>query len=169
MGTRAIKHFREVQGLSPWLVFGLSAFTAVLSIGVLTIPLLFDAENFSLTEFGIASLITTAFSILTLALLVIMKLETEVRADGLWVCMFPVWPWKQISLSDGVKIEAVVCNFKRECGGMKALKKGANRAYAIQGNRGLKVEYPDGRHTFIGSQRVKKLEHAVAVLLGAHS
>ncbi len=94
------------------------------------------------------------------------KLVIEVRADGLYVRFFPLHlSFRRIPLANVTRCEAVTYRPVRDYGGW-GIKGGRGcRAYTASGNRGVRIDYADGSHLLIGSQRPDELAQAVHRLL----
>jgi hypothetical protein len=96
-----------------------------------------------------------------------MKLVTEVRSAGLYVRLRPL-PFKKIEL-EGVSRHAVVTySPMREYGGWGIRIRPKGRAYNARGNRGVRIDYANGRHILIGSQEPEKLNAAIGSLMNQH-
>ncbi|MBW3623816.1 MAG: hypothetical protein KY468_10465 [Armatimonadetes bacterium] len=91
-----------------------------------------------------------------------VRLVTEVREDGLYVRFFPfhLRPNKAAP-EDLLRWEAVTYSPLREYGGW-GIRYGRNgKAYNVSGNRGVQLEFRDGRRILIGSQRPEELAAAL--------
>ena len=138
---------------------------------VIAIGLIIAIEGgFSIYFMLYRSLIEGIFSfsialIICLSLLNI-KLITKVRYDGLYTRFFP-FPGSKIPLADLVSYKAITYSPIKDYGGwgyrVSLLKK--TKAYNVSGNEGVKLEYSNGKHILIGSQKAKKLEKAIKELL----
>jgi len=95
-------------------------------------------------------------------LLHITKLITEVRRDGLYVRFFPFhFSFKWISLDRVKKVEAVRYRPLREYGGWGIRRGSGGRAYNVRGDSGVRLDFGDGSHLLIGSQRADELAAAI--------
>lgn len=99
----------------------------------------------------------------------VSRLETEVRSDGLFVRFFPLqWQPHRIELQDATCRVATVSPLKNYGGwGLRCGSGGT--AYLVSGNSGLRLDFPDGSHVFIGSLRANELYAAVTSIASAVS
>ncbi|AUV82252.1 hypothetical protein C2R22_11865 [Salinigranum rubrum] len=133
--------FREVQRFrQPWLwalLGGIALFTLVL--GPISWP-------------GLVVVGATA------ALLYGLRLETEVRVDGIY---FKMWPFhrsfRRISWAEIERYESKRYGPLREFGGWGIRWAPGKIAYNVSGNRGVWIERTTGRGVLIGSQRTEEL------------
>jgi len=119
------------------------------------------------TALVVTGTVTTLFSMGIALLFATLKLVTEVRTDGLYIRFFPLHlSSHRIPLEDLAQFEARTYNPMREYGGwgIKGGRKG--RAYNVSGDRGVRLDYADGRHILIGSQRADELAEAIGKVLG---
>ena len=98
----------------------------------------------------------------------VANLVTEVRADGLYLRFFPFHrSWHKISLENLVSCEAKTYRPIGEYGGWGIRwnwsRKG--KAYNVSGDRGVRLDYEDGKHLLIGSQQADELAAALQSLL----
>jgi hypothetical protein len=119
------------------------------------------------TALVVTSIVTMLFSIGIFLLFVTLKLVTEVRRNGLYIRFFPAHlSFRRIPLEDLAQFEARTYSPLREYGGwgIKGGRKG--RAYNVSGDRGVRLDYANGRHILIGSQRADELAEAIGKVLG---
>ncbi len=100
-------------------------------------------------------------------LFLLLKLETEVRLDGLYIRFFPAHiHFKRFGLEDLSEYYAREYKPIREYGGWGircSLKKG--RAYNVSGNQGVQLVFINGKRLLIGSQRADELEVAIRSIM----
>jgi len=160
--------YREEQRFSAWLR-GL----LFMSI-VLIIPLsIFSLAKIPSEEGGIKILPFTGLTICGLlipigiaVLFVSLKLETEVRSDGLYVRFFPFHlKFKRFGVEELSECYARQYRPLLEYGGwgIKCGRKG--RAYNVSGNKGVQLVFKNGKQLLIGSQREKELEEAIRSIM----
>jgi hypothetical protein len=91
----------------------------------------------------------------------ILRLETEVRYDGLYVRFYPLTS-KTINFTEIVYCEARTYHPIKEYGGW-GIRYGWKRgkAYNVSGNRGVQLEFQNGKKLLIGSQRPEELAQAI--------
>lgn len=89
-------------------------------------------------------------------------LQVEVTTRGLFVRFRPFHrKTRQIDLSDVVQIAAVQYRPIRDYGGW-GYRIGARwRCYNVSGEEGVRIDYANGTHFLIGSQRAQELETAL--------
>jgi len=100
-------------------------------------------------------------------LFVVLKLETEVRSDGLYVRFFPFHlKFKRFGVEDLSECYARKYRPIREYGGWGIRCGGKQgRAYNVSGNKGVQLVFKNGRQLLIGSQREKELEDAIRSIM----
>jgi hypothetical protein len=101
-------------------------------------------------------------------LFVSMRLVTQVRHDGVYIRFVPFhWRWVKIEPERIKGVTARTYNPLLEYGGW-GIRYGAHgKAYNISGNRGVELEFADGRTLLIGSRRAEELEKAIRSILSA--
>jgi len=162
--------FREEQRFALWLRWLLAlsmAFAVVLTIfslveiypeqgpppEVLPIILLAISGIFVPTAIGV--------------LFCLLKLETEVRSDSLYVRYFPFHiHFKRFTTDDLSEYYARKYKPIREYGGWGircSFRKG--KAYNVSGNKGVQLVFKSGKRLLIGSQRAEELEEAIRSIM----
>ena len=100
-------------------------------------------------------------------LFLLLKLETEVRPDGLYVRFFPFHiHFKRFAAKDLSEYYARRYRPIIEYGGWGirwSLRKG--RAYNVSGNKGVQLVFKSGKRLLIGSQRAEELEEAIRSIM----
>lgn len=100
-------------------------------------------------------------------LFLLLKMETEVRSDGLYVRFFPVhFSFKSFTKDDLSECYAREYRPLLEYGGWGiryGLKKG--KAYNVSGNKGVQLVFKNGKRLLIGSQRAEELEEAIRTVM----
>lgn len=99
--------------------------------------------------------LTIIFGFLFPVFIFSMKLVTEVRSDGVYVRFFPFHlSFKKFGYTDIASYKAVHYSALRDYGGW-GIRYGRNgKAYNISGNDGVMLEFTNGKHLLIGSQKV---------------
>ena len=115
---------------------------------------------------AVAAALVALSSIGAVALLVFLRMETQVRTRGVYVRMRPL-PWAHITPESIVAHRAVTYRPIRDYGGwgLRRTLRG-DRAYNASGNRGVRLDFADGRHVLVGSQDADRLDRAVAGIPG---
>jgi len=91
-----------------------------------------------------------------------LRLTTEVRADGLYLKLWPLHrsfrrlPWSEIE-----QYEATQYSPLRGFGGWGIRWAPGKLAYNVRGNRGVWIERTNGRSVLAGSQRPEELVEAI--------
>lgn len=104
----------------------------------------------------------------TAALFWVLKLETEVRQDGLYARFFPLhvrfqhFPFATIQSATTRTYRPI-----RDYGGWGLRGWGRDRAWNMSGNQGVQLVFDDGRRLLLGSQRAGEL--AAAMTTGLRS
>lgn len=90
------------------------------------------------------------------------RLVTEVRPDGLYVKFLPFHlNWKIFRLPEIKNFEAVTYKPILDYGGWGIRYGRKGRAYNVSGNRGLQLEFTNGKRLLIGSQKPDQLANAI--------
>lgn len=96
---------------------------------------------------------------LVISLFVLIKLETKIQKEGIYVKFFPFvpkfkfYPWDEISTVVVRKYSPLM-----EYGGW-GIRFGRNgKAYNIKGNKGLQLKFKNGKALLIGTQKAEELQ-----------
>jgi len=96
-------------------------------------------------------------------LFVLLKLETEVRSEGLYIRYFPFHiNFRRFTTQDLSQYYARKYKPILEYGGWGircSLRSG--KAYNVSGNKGVQLVFKNGKQLLIGSQRAQELEQAI--------
>jgi hypothetical protein len=96
-------------------------------------------------------------------LIAVFELVTEVRSDGLFIRMRPFHrSFRRIPLEKARDFRAMAYRPIRDYGGWGLRFGKGGRAYNVKGDQGVRIDYEDGKHILIGSQRARELEDALA-------
>lgn len=91
-----------------------------------------------------------------------VRLRTEVRADGIYVKMWPLHrSYRQISRDEIERYEARRYEPLREFGGRGVRWAPGKLAYGVSGNRGVWIRRTNGRSVLVGSQRAEEFVSAI--------
>jgi len=108
----------------------------------------------------VASILTFAFSLGMVWLFLVMALVVEVRGDALYIHFKPL-KRRTVSYGDISRVEAVEYRPVVHYGGW-GIRRGRNGwAYNVSGNRGVRLDFHDGKHLLIGSPRSTELAAAI--------
>jgi hypothetical protein len=96
-----------------------------------------------------------------------MNLTTEVRSDGIYYRFFPFHlSFHKIKLEDLVRYEVQTYRPVRDYGGWGIRWGRKGKAYNVSGNRGVQLEFSDGKQLLLGSQNPEELAGALDSALG---
>ncbi|NIP24640.1 MAG: hypothetical protein GWN67_09965 [Phycisphaerae bacterium] len=162
--------FREVQTFSSTLRWLLVLLMAV-SFAIFAIALWETITNPKTTN----TLISTLLSIFAMAipiavtiLFFILKLETEVRTDGLYVRFYPMHiRFRKFTRENLAEFYARTYKPIREYGGwgIRCSFTGKGKAYNVSGNKGVQLVLTNGKKLLIGSQKPDELAAAIDKML----
>jgi len=161
--------FREVQ--RPWAgLLILSAAACLLVIGVLVCALIQQLvfhvpcgdrpmSDKALAIFGPAMIVLAGVGLIVACT---VRLVIEVRHDGLYVQYRPLHPRpRKIDLTRVASVRTVSYHPVVQYGGWGIRWTGRGKAYNVRGHRGVRLDYTDGRHLLLGSQRPGELAEAI--------
>ena len=94
------------------------------------------------------------------------ELRTEVRDEGLYARLFPLTRQQRFSWGGIQSCEAKTFRPLLEHGGWGLRCTRDGKAYTFSGNRGVQLEFTDGKKLLIGSQRADELAIAIGEMLG---
>jgi hypothetical protein len=91
-----------------------------------------------------------------------MRMDTEVRPDGVVIRWFP-FTRRTIRRDEIMRVEARTYRPMREFGGwgIRGWPFDGRRAYSVSGNQGVELRLQDGNLIMIGSQQPAELEAAI--------
>lgn len=173
MSQRTTLLFREEQRFARWIIvmtqFILMGCAGTFGWGLYQQLVL--KQPFGDRPMGDGALIATSIVVFTVAggvalLIGISKLITEVRGEGLFVRFVPFHLcWRQVPLERIVRFEAVTYRPIRQYGGWGIRWVWRGKAYNARGNRGVRLDFDNGRHLLIGSQRAEELTRAITAIV----
>ena len=135
--------YREVQRFRQWWLWGLLGSIALLTLGTTSV--------FGLVVFGAVAVFV--FS---------LRLETEVRDDGIYVKMWPLHQsFRRIGWSEIERYEPKTYRPIRDFGGWGIRWAPGKIAYNVSGNQGVLLHRLNDRDVLVGSQRVEDLVEAI--------
>ncbi|KGK97805.1 hypothetical protein LI82_08515 [Methanococcoides methylutens] len=151
--------FREVQKFRQFWITSLVLIPAVMTLyGAYQQLVLGHPFGSNPASDTTMSFLTIIFGFLFPVFIFSMKLVTEVRGDGVYVRFFPFHlSFKKFGYTDIASYKAVHYSALRDYGGW-GIRYGKNgKAYNISGNDGVMLEFTNGKHLLIGSQKVHEL------------
>lgn len=158
--------FREEQKFSLWL-----SWVVYLSMGVSVAITIFALQkdlsgqsSSEAWEIFLAGLVGIGVPLIITAMFLFLKMETEVRPDGLYVRYLPFHiHFKRFGPEDLSEYYARQYKPIREYGGWGIRCSFRNgKAYNVSGNRGVQLVLSSGKKLLIGSQRADELAAAIA-------
>jgi hypothetical protein len=103
----------------------------------------------------------TVFTSLIYIRLIMVRLVTAVRSDGIIVSMRGLWRSRSIPIEGIKSVTTITYNAVAEYGGY-GMRSGRNgKAYIANGNEGVQLELTTGGRVLIGSQRPRELISAI--------
>jgi hypothetical protein len=161
--------YREEQRFGLWL-----RWLIYLSMGISVVITAFAMYKIPATDGRQASweitlgwIVGIGVPIAITALFLLLKLETEVKPDGIYVRFFPFHiRFKRFGPEDLSEYYARRYKPIREYGGWGirySLKNG--KAYNVSGNRGVQLVFKSGKKLLIGSQKPDELEAAIRSIM----
>ncbi len=160
-----IEVYREDQKARQWWWFLIIIPISVLClwIGFTMIRQYFADEFLSGMVLLIGGIIIFAVGVGFLWLLYAEKLTIEVRTDGLYIRYYPFQlSFRKIPL-DKLKSHKVRNDIMGL--GIGYPFRGRGKVYNISGNRGLQLDFVDGKRLLIGSQKPEELANAIDIVL----
>ena len=162
--------FREVQAFSStlrWLLVALMAVSVVIfSIGLW--ETITEPETTNTFVPSLLSIIAMAIPIAVTILFFILKLETEVRTDGLYVRFYPMHlRFRKFTREDLAEHYYRTYKPILEYGGwgIRCSFTGKGKAYNVSGNKGVQLVLTNGKKLLIGSQKPDDLAAAIDQML----
>jgi len=95
-----------------------------------------------------------------------LKLVTEVRDDGLYVCFVWLWPERLIPWDQIRSVEIRTYRPIRDFGGYGVRWAARGIVYHARGNRGARMVLASGERVLIGSQLPEELTRAIGARTG---
>jgi hypothetical protein len=95
-----------------------------------------------------------------------MKLVTEVRDDGLFICFVWLWPERTIPWDQIRSVEVRTYRPVRDFGGWGVRWAPRGIVYHARGNRGARLVLASGERVLVGSLRADELVRAIAARAG---
>ena len=157
--------YSEEQKFSPWLRWLIAAsMVLVVPFSIFSLTKMNSEQDTSELAVILPLIIGGLFVPIAVALLFgMLKLQTQVRSDGLYIRFFPFHiSFKRFTAEDLSKYYARQYKPVIEYGGWGIrfiLRNG--RAYNVSGNKGVQLVFKSGKRLLIGSQRAEELEEAI--------
>ena len=155
--------FREVQKFGLWfsvmLVAAVAGTIAAVYLG------LSQEEAVSRGMFVFIVVAGVLMPAVISGFLLMLRLETEVRGDGLYVRFFPFHRGSK-RFTRGDLQEYYACQYRpiREYGGWGIRYGAKGKAYNVSGKEGVQLVLGSGKRLLIGSQRAQELADAIDLI-----
>jgi hypothetical protein len=166
MAEREGVRFREVQRPFPKLRKWFLAIYLVMWVPAVFFALV--AVYFIVAEGRVpaGAIAVIAVFVFGLAFLRVQRSETEVRDDGVYLLDdYPLrFLGKKIPLADAASVEARPYRRSDYYLGRRR-RRGNGKGYLLYGEKCVRIDYADGRHVVIGSQRPQELAEVIRELL----
>jgi hypothetical protein len=163
--------YREEQKFAlwlRWLVYISMSLAVLLTVYALKIEYTQGSEE--IYEILLAVVVGIGGPIILAFLFIILKLETEVRPDGIYVRYLPFHiQFKRLAPEDLNEYYARRYRPIQEYGGWGircSFRSG--KAYNVSGNQGVQLVFKNGKRLLIGSQRTQELETAIHSIVKNH-
>jgi hypothetical protein len=154
--------FKETQKFRQWWLWLILIFVAADILWV-TVHELKSSQGDAFER--MMPLILLLIPISVILFILSIKLETEIREDGIYVRFFPIY--KQFRFYTWEAIEqAYVRTYKplAEYGGWGLRGFGNNRALNISGKEGLQLVMKDGRKLLVGTEKPQEIAEALLLI-----
>ena len=158
--------FREVQTFGSTLHWLLVVLMAI-SLAIFAIALWETITNPKTTNTFVPTLLSIIAMAIPIAVTIfffILKMETEVRSDGLYVRFYPMHiRFRKFTGQDLAEYYCRTYRPIREYGGwgIRCSFTGTGTAYTVSGNNGVQLVLTNGKKLLIGSQKPDDLAAAI--------
>lgn len=151
--------FYEKQRFNQWWMWGL-----LLLVSFVIFRPIYEAisENKAMSSDQWIGLIIL---VVVLILFFLIRLETKIQTEGIYVKFFPFlpqfrfYPWEGIEIVQLRKYSAL-----KEFGGWGIRFGRGGTAYNVKGNKGLQLKFKNGNALLIGTQKPEELQRVLADL-----
>ncbi len=164
--------YREEQKFALWLrwmVYISMSLAVLLTVFALKIEYTTRGSE-EIYEILLAIIVGIGVPITLAVLFILLKLETEVRSDGIYVRYLPFHiQFKRLAPEDLSEYYARRYRPIQEYGGWGircSFRSG--KAYNVSGNQGVQLVFKNGKRLLIGSQRTYELETAIHSIVINH-
>lgn len=159
--------FREVQRFDQWwlwlLVFISTSMMWYGAIQQLVFGRPFGENPASDTEM---SLLLVIFGVILPLFMYSLKLITEVRQDGLYIRFYPFhFSYRRYPYESIASYKIRVYSPLKEYGGWGIRYGSKGRAYNVSGDRGVQLEFNDGKNLLIGSQKPEEMKRCMHIAM----
>jgi hypothetical protein len=151
--------FSETQKFRQWWLWLIMVF--VCGIMAFVIFQIMSRQEFKSDPLPLIIIVSSGVFILlpTILLLFNMKLETQIRKDGIYVKFFPFHlSFKEYKWNDVRKSYVRQYNPMSEYGGWGLRWGLAGKAFNVSGDKGLQLEFLDNKKVLIGTNKAEELK-----------
>ena len=166
MQTTSTSILREVQRFRQiWLWLLILTAPAVFAYGTIQqLVLKKPFGNHPTSDIALVVL-AVAFGLMLPLFFYLTNLTIEVKRDGIYIRFFPFqFSFKKIKLDDLQSYQAVTYSPLKDYGGWGIRYGIKGRAYNISGNRGVQLEFKNGKRLLVGSHNPEALVRAIDML-----
>ena len=150
--------FHEEQRFR-WFAYAIVIAGTVIPIGLLVHVIIQKSQPGK--PLSILEPATILLLLASMAIFLGAKLITQVRSDGLFVRFRPFHlRFKRISLENVVSVESITYS-PMSYGGWGLRRVPGGKAYNALGNLGVRLDFTNGKHLLIGSQRADELAEPI--------
>jgi hypothetical protein len=148
--------FKETQRFNSWYVWLIIVVCTVFSI----YPIINSIQ--SGISFSNGQLFGLFVLVAVLLLFILLKLETEIKEEGIHVRFFPFhlkpkfYAWETIATLEIVKFSPLM-----DFGGWGIRWGRKGKCYTVKGNKGLQIVFKNGDRLLIGTQNPKEKERII--------
>lgn len=162
--------FKEEQRFTQWWLW----LIMVCSLLAIVIPILNEWNSSTIKTNSESTLrlllyggLAIIFVLVMMLVLLVSKLKTKIRNDGLYVAFPPLRKkWKLISANEIERFELRTYLAIKEYGGYGIKKRRKyGQAYTVSGNVGLQLYFKNGKKLLIGTQKKQAIEYAMNKLM----
>lgn len=159
--------YREEQRFGLWLRWLIALLMAlVVPLSIFCLTKMPSEQNQSYMPILTLIIAGICVPIAVALLFFVLKLETEVRPDGLYIRFFPAHiHFKRFGAEDLSEYYARRYKPLREYGGWGIRWGRKGKAYNVSGNKGVQLVFRNGKRLLIGSQRAEELEEAIRSIM----
>ena len=160
-------YFNETQKFRQWWIW-MIIFITVISWGYALISSL-QAEKADKASDDLVLILTSAIPVLLIVLLMVLRLVTRIRSEGVYVQFKPLQfkekfiPKEEIKSFEVRKYKAL---FEYGGWGLRSGGRKYGKAYNVSGNMGLQLYLANGKKLLIGTQKPSEIQKAMEALLG---
>ena len=159
--------FSEKQQFRQWWLLAVLVFANAMAIGLVVTQRAGEHDAGANSGSELVSWVGAGITLLVTAFILMLKLEMQIKPGGIFVRYFPFhltfrqYPWTNISRAYVRRYSAFL-----EYGGwgFRFSLTGKGTAFNVSGNKGVQIEYSDGRKLLIGTRKPEELSQVLKKL-----